>query len=59
MIRTLALLLFPERAENLGQFSAYDVDLGHWKSLSAVFRDTFRSVYERGSSAILLVLQSV
>ena len=50
-----SLLLFPERAENLGQFTAYDVDLGHWKSLSAVFRETFRSVYERGSSAILLV----
>lgn len=49
------LLLFPDRAENLGQFSAYDVDLGHWKSLSTVFRRTFESVYERGSSAILLV----
>jgi hypothetical protein len=49
------LLLFPDRAENLGQFSAYDVDLEHWKSLSAVFRQTFQSVYERGSSSILLV----
>jgi hypothetical protein len=33
----------------------YDVDLEHWKSLSAVFRETFRTVYERGSSAVLLV----
>jgi hypothetical protein len=49
------LLLFPERAENLGQFSAYDVDLEHWKGLSAVFRQTFQAVYERGASAILLV----
>lgn len=49
------LLLFPDRAENLGQFSAYDVDLEHWKSLSTVFRQTFQSVYERGSSSILLV----
>jgi len=49
------LLLFPERAENLGQFSAYDVDLEHWKGLSTVFRRTFQSVFERGSSAILLV----
>jgi len=49
------LLLFPDRAENLGQFSTYDVDLEHWKSLSAVFRQTFRTVYERGSSAVLLV----
>lgn len=49
------LLLFPDRAETLGQFSAYDVDLEHWKSLSSVFRQTFQSVYERGSSAILLV----
>lgn len=49
------LLLFPDRAENLGQFSAYDVDLEHWKSLSSVFRRTFQAVYERGSSAILLV----
>ncbi len=49
------LLVFPDRAENLGQFAAYDVDMEHWKSLSAVFRRTFQSVYERGSSAILLV----
>lgn len=49
------LLLFPERAENLGQFEAYDVDLEHWKGLSAMFRQTFQTVYERGASAILLV----
>ena len=49
------LLLFPERAENLGQFASYDVDLAHWKSLSAVFQLTFRTVHDRGSSAILLV----
>jgi hypothetical protein len=49
------LLLFPDRAENLGQYSTYDVDLAHWKTLSALFRDKFRSVYERGSSAVLMV----
>lgn len=49
------LLLFPERAENLGQFSAYDVDLEHWRGLSELFRRTFQTVYERGSSAVLLV----
>jgi hypothetical protein len=49
------LLLFPKRAEFLGQFSAYDVDLDHWKSLSAVFRKSFREVYEQRSSALLLV----
>lgn len=49
------LLLFPERAENLGQFETYDVDLEHWKSLSSVFRATFRNVYERHASAVLLV----
>jgi hypothetical protein len=49
------LLRFPERAENLGQFSTYEVDLEHWKSLSVVFRQTFQTIYERGSSAILLV----
>lgn len=49
------LILFPDRAENLGQFSTYEVDLAHWKSLSAVFQQTFQAVYERGSSAVLLV----
>ena len=49
------VLLFPEKAENLGQFSAYDVDLQHWKKLSSAFQQTFRTVYERGSSAVLLV----
>lgn len=49
------LLLFPDRAENLGQFSSYDVDLEHWTGLSAVFSETFQKVYERGSSAVLLV----
>jgi hypothetical protein len=49
------LLLFPDRAENLGQYSTYDVDLAHWKTLSALFRDKFRSVYERGASAVLMV----
>jgi hypothetical protein len=55
MERLYELLLFPDRAENLGQFTAYDVDLGHWRQLSAVFRRAFRTVYERGTSAILLV----
>lgn len=49
------VLLFPMRAENLGEFSAYDVDLDHWKGLSSIFQQTFQNVYERGVSAILLV----
>lgn len=48
-------LRFPERAENLGLFKTYEVDLDHWKGLSVVFRQTFRNVYERGASAVLLV----
>ncbi len=49
------ILLFPERAENLGQFETYAVDLEHWKPLSSVFRQAFQSVYERRASAVLLV----
>lgn len=49
------ILLFPERAENLGQFETYDVDLEHWKPLSSVFRQAFQSVYERRASVVLLV----
>lgn len=55
MSRLYDVLLFPERAENLEQFSAYDVDLDHWKGLSSIFQQTFQNVYERGASAILLV----
>ncbi|MBZ5711176.1 hypothetical protein [Nannocystis pusilla] len=49
------LLLFPNRAEDLDQYQTYDVDLEHWKALSTEFREVFRAVYERGSSAVLLV----
>lgn len=57
MSRLYEVLLFPVRAENLEQFSAYDydVDLAHWKGLSSIFQQTFQNVYERGASAILLV----
>lgn len=48
-------LLFPKRAENLGQHAAYDVDLAHWKALSGAFRTVFRTVHDRGSSSVLLV----
>lgn len=48
-------LHFPVRAENLGQFSAYQVRLDHWRPLAAPFEDAFTGVYERGSSAVLLI----
>src|SRR5690348_13317382 len=49
------LLLFPDRAESLEQYGSYEVDIGHWTQLSAVFQATFRAVFERQSSAVLLV----
>lgn len=48
-------LHFPVRAEYLGQFSTYQVRLDHWRPLAAPFEDAFTGVYERGSSAILLI----
>lgn len=51
------LLLFPERAEYLthANYSAYRMQLDHWRELSAVFRHAFQAVYERGSASVLLV----
>ncbi|NVB39416.1 hypothetical protein G6O69_16360 [Pseudenhygromyxa sp. WMMC2535] len=49
------VLLFPDRAENLGRFSAYKVRFEHWHPLSDPFKACFREVYERGSAAILLI----
>lgn len=49
------VLLFPDRAENLGRFSAYKVRFEHWQPLSAQFKACFREVYERGNAAILLI----
>jgi len=51
------MLLFPERAEFLPQprFSAYRMQLDHWRELSSVFRHAFQSVYERQSASVLLV----
>lgn len=50
------LLLFPERAEFVGQFGEqYRVRLDHWRKLSAAFLDAFKQVHDRGTSAILLV----
>jgi hypothetical protein len=48
-------LHFPDRAENIGQFSAYQIHLAHWRPLSDPFEDAFTAVYERGSSALLLI----
>jgi hypothetical protein len=51
------LLLFPERAEYLGQerYDAYRVRLDHWRDLAAEFRRSFEAVYERQSASVLLV----
>ncbi|NJK31439.1 MAG: hypothetical protein HC927_02910 [Deltaproteobacteria bacterium] len=51
------LLLFPERAEFLGQtrFERYQVHLEHWRELSTEFRAAFEAVYVRGSASVLLV----
>ena len=51
------MLLFPERAEFLPQprFSAYRMQLDHWRELLSVFRRAFQSVYERQSASVLLV----
>lgn len=50
-------LLFPERAEHLkhAKFSAYRVQLDHWRELSTVFQRAFQAVYERQSASVLLV----
>ncbi len=51
------LLLFPERAEFLthANYSAYRMQLDHWRELSSVFRRAFQAVYERQSASVLLV----
>ena len=51
------LLLFPERAEYLhhANYSAYRMQLDHWRELSSVFRRAFQAVYERQSASVLLV----
>lgn len=51
------LLLFPERAEFLDhlKYSAYRMQLDHWRDLSSVFRRAFQAVYERQSASVLLV----
>lgn len=48
-------LRFPTRAENLKQFSTYQVSLEHWKPLSVPIRDRFEGIYERGDSAVFLL----
>jgi GTPase SAR1 family protein len=48
-------LRFPTRAENLKQFSTYQVSLDHWKPLSVPIRDRFEGIYERGDSAVFLL----
>jgi hypothetical protein len=48
-------LKFPQRAENLGQYSSYQVDLAHWIPLSEPFEDRFQGTYERGDASVLLV----
>lgn len=49
------LLLFPERAEFIGQYGDYRVRLDHWKELSSTFLAAFKAVHDRHSAAILLV----
>ena len=49
------LLLFPERAELIGQFGEYRVHLEHWRELSTTFLEEFKKVYERHGAAVLLV----
>jgi hypothetical protein len=48
-------LRFPTRAENLKQFSTYQVTLDHWKALSEPIRDRFEGIYERGDSSVILL----
>ena len=51
------LLLFPERAEYLGEdrFNSYRVSLEHWGGLAETFREAFETVYRRQSARVLLV----
>lgn len=49
------LLLFPERAEFIGQYGEYRVRLEHWSELSSTFLEAFKTVHDRHSAAILLV----
>lgn len=51
------VLLFPERAEylNHSNYSAYRMQLDHWRDLSSIFRRAFQAVYERQSASVLLV----
>lgn len=49
------LLLFPERAEFIGQFEDYRVRLDHWRDLSSSFLDAFKAVHDRHGAAVLLV----
>jgi hypothetical protein len=48
-------LQFPVRAENLGQFSSYQVDLRHWQPLATPFREAFEACFVRGASTALLI----
>jgi hypothetical protein len=49
------LLLFPPRAEYIGQYGQYRVRLEHWKQLSSTFLEVFKTVHDRQDAAILLV----
>jgi hypothetical protein len=49
------LLLFPERAEFIGQFRDYRIRLEHWRELSSSFLEAFKAVHERHGAAVLLV----
>lgn len=49
------LLLFPPRAEYIGQYGQYRVRLDHWKKLSSTFLEVFKTVHDRQDAAILLV----
>lgn len=50
-------LEFPPKAEylDLAEYVNYQVDIAHWKEISAQFQKVFRQVYARRSAAVLLV----
>jgi hypothetical protein len=48
-------LRYPERAESLGDYEAYQVSLDHWSPLAAPFSAAFQKVFIQGAASILLI----
>gem|GEM_PF-1158887 len=48
-------LRYPERAESLGDYEAYQVSLDHWSPLAAPFSAAFQKVFMQGAASILLI----